>query len=47
MKFSNGDTYDGIWRNGVRHGEGVYSYFNGDRYTGSWVNDRKEGRGTL
>lgn len=37
MKFSNGDVYDGRWKNGMRDGEGVYNYFNGDKYEGNWV----------
>jgi hypothetical protein len=41
MKYSNGDKYEGSWRNGMRSGDGVYYYYNGDKYTGSWLEDKK------
>lgn len=41
MKYTNGDKYEGSWRNGMRNGEGTYLYYNGDKYFGAWVEDRK------
>ena len=41
MKYSNGDKYEGSWKNGMRSGEGSYLYYNGDKYFGLWVDDRK------
>lgn len=32
MHFMNGDTYDGTWQNGMKHGRGKYTWSNGDCY---------------
>ena len=37
--------YQGEFRAGRKHGQGVKSWPNGDRYEGGFVEDRKEGRG--
>lgn len=36
----------GQWENGVKHGEGTYSYPNGDCYSGWWQFGKKHGQGT-
>nr|KAG5685652.1 hypothetical protein BaRGS_020894 [Batillaria attramentaria] len=51
----NGDTYEGLYENGKRHGGwvddqrcgfGKYNYINGDTYEGEWQNHVRHGRGT-
>ena len=34
MNYKNGDQYDGDWKRGKKHGEGLYRYKNGAYYTG-------------
>ena len=45
MQFDNGDTYEGSWSQGKKHGTGKMTYRNGDIYDGSWENDMKHGHG--
>lgn len=40
-----GDTYEGQWKHGKRHGEGKYTYASGDFYVGSWRDDIMDGKG--
>lgn len=47
VSFSNGDRYEGQFRDGLFDGWGVYHYANGDRYEGEFANDMKVGRGTM
>ena len=37
---SNGNNYDGDWKDGKKHGRGVYRYANGNVYEGDWEDDR-------
>lgn len=37
------ETYYGEWKNGKRHGDGLYTYANKDVYSGKWENGRKHG----
>ena len=46
-KFSNGDIYDGDWKNDVRDAQGTQIYVNGDIYNGKWKDDMKNGQGTF
>mmetsp|Transcript_8056 Transcript_8056/g.29908 ORF Transcript_8056/g.29908 Transcript_8056/m.29908 type:complete len:343 (+) Transcript_8056:5788-6816(+) len=39
--------YAGFWRDGKKHGEGIYYYKNGDIYDGEWREDKRSGEGTL
>lgn len=41
--FTNGDTYEGMWQNGLKHGRGIYSWSNGDYYEGAFWLDKREG----
>lgn len=42
-----GDTrYEGGYRDGKRHGYGVYTFASGDRYEGEWRDGEEHGRGT-
>lgn len=34
FKFSNGDIYDGEYKEDLKHGPGVYKYANGNMYEG-------------
>ena len=46
--YTNGDTYEGEWVDGMRHGQGSYTFKGtGAKYSGTWVNGRKEGGGEL
>ena len=41
--FTNGDNYEGMWQNGLKHGRGKYSWSNGDYYEGAFWLDKREG----
>lgn len=44
---SNGNTYTGEMKNGMKHGEGVLIYANGDRYEGEFKDDLFHGYGRV
>ena len=48
--FSNmgndGDTYEGEWKNNVRHGQGTFTFANGDKYVGNFKDGLGHGQGT-
>lgn len=46
-RFSNGDTYQGAWRNNRPHGQGRYLTLKGDKYAGTFHNGRFQGEGTF
>lgn len=37
--YSNGDKYDGDFKDGEKSGKGVYKYSTGDIYEGEWLKD--------
>jgi len=43
----DGETYNGEWSKGVRHGVGTCSYKDGIVYEGEWFNDQRHGFGVL
>ncbi|KAF5198037.1 Phosphatidylinositol 4-phosphate 5-kinase [Thalictrum thalictroides] len=47
LNYSNGDSYEGTWENGLRHGQGRFVWANGDVYIGEWKNDVREGHGKI
>ena len=38
--------YRGEWRDGQRHGQGVFTWLNGDKFVGEYKNDRRNGQGS-
>lgn len=40
MRYSNGDRYEGNWKNDKRSGKGEMRYANGDSYVGNWKLNR-------
>lgn len=46
-EYSNGERYLGTFKNGKKHGRGIYFYGNDDRYEGEFKDDQKDGFGTL
>jgi len=47
LYFSNGDIYEGEWKNQYREGEGIITFANGEFYSGDFVKGKFEGFGTL
>jgi len=47
LYFSNGDIYEGEWKNQYREGEGIITFANGDFYSGDFVKGKFEGFGTF
>ena len=47
FKYRSGATYQGNFRNGQIHGQGILYFSNGDKYIGQWKNRYREGKGKL
>ena len=45
MTFVDGETYEGKWRLGIRHGWGAGKFTDGSSYEGDWKNDQFHGKG--
>lgn len=46
--FSNGDSYEGLWANGLPHGPGRYKFFQSQcEYDGEWCHGKMQGRGMM
>ncbi len=45
MQKSNGDYYEGTFKNGLKHGFGWEKFANGDFYKGQYINGLPEGIG--
>jgi hypothetical protein len=41
----HGYRYEGAWRNGKPHGQGVLMLPDGDRYDGTWRDGKPDGQG--
>jgi len=41
-----GDHYQGEFKNGLKHGFGMYFFSNGDKYVGEYQYGKREGKGT-
>lgn len=46
-EYSNSDTYDGSWKEGVHEGCGTYSWNTGNVYIGHWKAGKMCGRGVM
>ncbi len=46
-KLTNGDRYEGDWKDGKEHGRGVEVRANGNRYEGDWKGGKPQGRGVF
>merc|ERR1712173_350057 len=44
---TNGNVYEGYWKNGCKHGKGKLIYANGDIYDGNWVFGKQIGHGVF
>ena len=44
-RFTNGDIYEGNFKNGNREGEGIYTWTDNSYYKGEWLNDKMNGYG--
>lgn len=47
MVWSDGDTFDGYYRDGLRDGQGLYRWASGASYDGEWKEGLYEGKGVL
>ncbi|CAF1420917.1 unnamed protein product [Adineta ricciae] len=48
MTFSNGDKYEGDWKNNnMESKKSIYTYKDNSKYEGAWKNDDKNGEGVL
>lgn len=48
MLYSNGDSYEGCWRQGACSGRGQFTRAaSGDVFVGRYEEDRRQGPGTL
>jgi len=45
-EYASGDVYVGDFKDGQRHGNGIYTAAQGHRYEGAWLNDMRHGVGT-
>ena len=46
-EWPNGDKYEGMLKNELCHGRGIFTYFNGDVYAGEFRFGKREGEGKL
>ncbi len=45
--YPDGTQYIGEWKDGKRHGQGIWTRPDGTKYAGDWENDKPNGHGTL
>jgi hypothetical protein len=45
MKYLAGDSYEGEWKDGKKHGKGLYKSLDGYSYDGEWKNSKMDGQG--
>jgi hypothetical protein len=46
LEYSNGDKYEGEFKDSKFEGEGSYTFANGDNYKGAFAGDKFNGKGT-
>lgn len=44
-QFPCSNRYQGYWKEGKRHGQGIFQYSSGARYEGEWKDNMKHGQG--
>ena len=47
MTYTNGEKYNGEWKDGSIHGYGIYHYEDGSIYSGEFIGGQKNGKGKL
>ena len=47
LTYSDGDKYEGEWKDGQKNGQGTYTWSNGNKYVGEFKNGIQHGQGTL
>lgn len=47
VEWDNGNSFDGLLKNGQRSGKGKYVWADGQSYDGDWIDDKPEGTGIL
>lgn len=47
IKWSDNESYEGEYQNGIRNGRGIMRFSNGTVYDGEWKDNKIEGRGIL
>ena len=47
MTFSDGDKYEGKWKNGERNGHGTMTLHEGYKYVGEFKDGEENGQGTF
>jgi len=45
VEYPNGDKYDGEWKDGNKHGHGMFTWADGRKYDGMWKDNKSHGRG--
>ena len=46
VQDQNGGQYVGEFKNGMFHGQGIYTWASGSQYVGEWKDDVRHGQGT-
>ena len=47
LTYSDGDKYEGEWKDGQKNGQGTYTWSNGNKYVGEFKDGKKHGQGTF
>ncbi len=47
MEWADGRSYEGEFKNDLKHGKGIYISENGNRYEGFWENGKMKNSGML
>ena len=47
ITYESGAKYEGVSKDGKRHGKGTMTYTNGDKYEGDWEDNKRHGKGTF
>eukprot|EP00053_Salpingoeca_punica_P013074 m.117734 g.117734 ORF g.117734 m.117734 type:complete len:481 (-) comp16103_c0_seq4:1496-2938(-) len=47
FEYPKRNSYTGEWKEGTRHGHGLFTFASGATFDGYWVNNAKHGKGTM